>query len=124
MEPLARFGADVVVTWDAEDSTSDAAFKAALEISRALCLRVHAAADRQRIDFTPIDRAILDIEKRVQNLEQVRTSAETIKSSSEKILDRVRIDRKALDEQLIVLRDAMNEVKHALGNSSAGKISC
>jgi hypothetical protein len=119
MEPLARFGSDVFVVWDAEDPATDAFLRAALEISRALCLRTHAAADRQKIDFTPIDRAILDIEKRVQNLDDVRKSAETIKSSSEKILDRVRIDRKALDEQLIVLREAMNGVKQALGESDA-----
>jgi hypothetical protein len=119
IEPLARYGADVVVVWDAEDPATDAFLRAALEISRALCLRAHAVADREKIDFTPIDRAILDIEKRVQNLDQVRTSAETIKSSSEKILDRVRIDRKALDDQLLVLREAMNGVKQALGESAA-----
>jgi hypothetical protein len=119
MEPLARYGADVLVAWDAEDPSTDAFLLAALEITRALCVRTHAAADLAQIDFTPIDRAILDIEKRVQNLDQVRTSAETIKSSSEKILDRVRIDRKALEEQLVVLRDAMNGVKHALGGDKA-----
>lgn len=119
MEPLARYGADVIVAWDAEDPTTDAFLLAALEISRALCVRMQATAERARIDFTPIDRAILDIEKRVQNLDQVRTSAETIKSSSEKILDRVRIDRKALDDQLAVLRDAMNGVKQSLGASDA-----
>ncbi len=117
MEPLARYGADVFVAWDAEDPATDAFLKAALEISRALCLRAQAAADRERVDFTPIDRAILDIEKRVQNLDDVRKSAETIKSSSEKILDRVRIDRKALDEQLAVLREAMNDVRQALGET-------
>ena len=114
-----RYGPDVIVAWDAEDPTTDAFLLAALEISRALCVRMQAATERARIDFTPIDRAILDIEKRVQNLDQVRTSAETIKSSSEKILDRVRIDRKALDEQLAVLRDAMNGVKQSLGESDA-----
>jgi hypothetical protein len=117
LEPLARYGSDVYVVWDAENPASDAFFKAALEISRALCIRSHAAADRVSVDFTPIDRAIYDIEKRVQNLDQVRTSAETIKSSSEKILDRVRIDRKALDEQIVLLRDAMNCVKQALGEA-------
>jgi hypothetical protein len=119
IEPLARYGSDVVVVWDAEDTQSDVFLQAALEISRALCLRAHAAADRQKIDFTPIDVSILKIEKHVQNLDAVRTSAESIKTSSEKILDRVRIDRKSLDEQLIVLREAMNGVKQALGERDA-----
>jgi hypothetical protein len=115
MEPLVRYGADVFVVWDAEDPNSDAFLKAGLEISRALCLRRNEAAQRQQIDFEPIDRAVLDIEKRVQNLDQVRKSAETIRSSSETILERVRIDREALEKQVAVLRDAMINVKHVLG---------
>jgi hypothetical protein len=115
MEPLVRYGADVFVVWDAEDPTSDAFLKAGLEISRALCLRCNEAAQRQQIDFDPIDRAVLDIEKRVQNLDQVRKSAETIRSSSDTILERVRIDREALEKQVAVLREAMISVKHVLG---------
>jgi hypothetical protein len=115
MEPLIRYGADVFVVWDAEDPQSDAFLKAGLEISRALCLRCHEAAHGRQIDFDPIDRAVCDIEKRAQYLDQVRKSAETIKSSSETILDRVRIDREALEKQVAILREAMNCVKHALG---------
>jgi hypothetical protein len=115
MEPLVRYGCDVFVVWDAEDPQSDAFLRAGLEISRALCLRSHEAAQRQHVDFDPIDRAILDIEKRVQNLDQVRKSAETIKSSSETILDRVRIDREALEKQVGVLRDAMCCIKQVVG---------
>jgi hypothetical protein len=120
MEPLIRFGCDVFVVWDAEDLQTDAYLQAGLEISRALCLRSHEAAQKQHMDFDPIDRAILDIEKRVQNLDQVRKSAETIKSSSETILDRVRIDREALEKQVGVLREAMCCVKQVLGDESAG----
>jgi len=117
LEPLARYGCDVFVVWDAEDPQSDAFLKAGLEISRALCLRSREAAQRQHVDFDPIDRAILDIEKRVANLDQVRKSAETIRSSSDTILERVRIDREALEKQVSVLRDAMSNVKHVLGKN-------
>jgi hypothetical protein len=118
MEPLARYGCDVIVVWDAEDPQTDAYLRAGLEISRALCLRSHEAAQKEQVDFDPIDRAILDIEKRVQNLDQVRKSAETIRSSSETILERVRIDREALEKQVGVLREAMGCVKHVLGAES------
>jgi hypothetical protein len=114
MERVARFGSDVFVVWNAEDPQSDAFLKAGIEICRALCLRCNEAARREQIDFDPIDRAICDIEKRAQNLDQIRKSAETIKSSSEGILERVRIDREALDKQVATLRDAMNCVKHVL----------
>jgi hypothetical protein len=117
MDALCRHGSDVFVMWDAEDPSTDAYLYAALEISRALCVRSHATADRLQVDFSKIDNAILVIEKRAQNLDDVRKSAETIKNSSEKILERVRIDRKALDEQLGVLREAMSGVKVALGGA-------
>lgn len=124
IEPLARYGADVVVVWDAEDPQTDCYLKAALEITRALCLRAQTAAERNKIDFGPIDRAILDLEKRAQNLDQVRKSAETIRSSSETILDRVRIDREALDKQVCLLRDAMNDVKQLLGDQQESHAAC
>jgi hypothetical protein len=120
MEPLIRTGADVFVVWDAEDPQTDAYLSAALEISRALCFRTHTAAERQRIDFGPIDRAVLDIEKCVQNFDQVRTWTDTIKSNSEKILERIRKDREGLEKQLGVLREAMNGVKQVLTDGDSG----
>ena len=119
MEPLARFGADVFVVWDAEDPQTDSYLRAGLEISRALCLRSSQDAARQQIDFEPIDRAVLDIEKRVQTLDAVRKSAESIKSSSDSILERVRIDRDVLEKQVSVLRTAMIHVKEALGKNQS-----
>lgn len=118
MEPLTRLGNDVFVTWDAEDPQTDAYLRAGIEISRALCLRCSQDAARQQIDFEPIDRAILDIEKRVQTLDAVRKSAESIKSSSDSILERVRIDRDVLEKQVGVLRIAMGHVKELLGEAS------
>lgn len=122
MEPLARFGSDVIVVWDAEDPQTDAYLRAGIEISRALCLRSGQEASRQQIDFEPIDRAVLDIEKRVQTLDSVRKSAESIKSSSDSILERVRIDRDVLEKQVGVLRAAMGHVKEALGRSAATEV--
>jgi len=113
--PLSRHGADVFVVWDAEDAQTNAYLLAAIEISRALCVRARAASERQAVDFLPIDKAILQIEKHVQNLDAVRTSAETIKGASEKILKRVEIDHRALTDQLALLRSAVGVVKHSLG---------
>jgi hypothetical protein len=121
LEPLTRHGCDVYVVWDAENPQSDVFLQAAIDMSRALCLRSTADAARMKVDFTPIDRALLDIEKRVQNLDQVKGAAERIKSSSETILERVRIDREALEKQLAVLRDSMDAVKDALGRDEAAE---
>ena len=114
IDALARYGSDVLVVWDAEEATNDAYFKAALEIARGLCLR-DATSSAETIDWAPIDRALNDVEKRARNLGEIRNSASTIKSSSEKILERVRIDQAALDRQVAALREALDDVKRLTG---------
>lgn len=120
IEPLCRHGADVFVTWNPEDPQTDAYFRAGLEICRALCFRSSQVADKQQIDFESIDRAILEIEKRAQGLEQVQKSTETIRKSTETILDRVRIDRDALEKQVGILRAATEAIKKSLGDAGDG----
>ncbi|HYO23735.1 MAG TPA: hypothetical protein VEQ85_02185 [Lacipirellulaceae bacterium] len=115
IDSLTRHGCDVIVVWDAEDPQTDVFLQAAIDMSRALCLRSTADAERSKVDLLPIDRALLDIEKRVQNLDQIKTSAERIRSSSDTILERVRIDREALEKQLAILRESMHQVREALG---------
>ena len=77
--------------------------------------RCASAAERQsaaqQVDFEAIEKAILEIEKRAGNLDEVRKSAETIQSSSTKILDRVRIDREALEKQVEVLREKVGDLR-------------
>ncbi len=58
---------------------------------------------------------MLDIEKRAANLNEVRTSAQTIVSSGEKIIKRVDIDERALEKQLSTLREKLGDVRTALG---------
>lgn len=118
LAPLARYGADVVVVWDAQDPATDAYLLAGLEIARALCVQAGKTRERESVDFEPIDRAILDIEKRVGNLDKVRKSAETIRSSSESILERVRIDQDALQKQVEALRGSMDIVRRAVGEAA------
>ena len=105
LEPFQRYGNDFVVIWDAEDPSSDVFLKAGIIAARALCFRAERKTAAAMVDFEAIDRAILEIEKRAGNLEEVRKSAETIQSSSAKILERVRIDREALEKQVTQLRE-------------------
>ena len=113
-EALCRSGNDLFVVWDAEDVTTDGNLKAALEIARALCVRQRQAKEQQSIDFSIMDRSILEIEKRVGHLDQIRTSAQTIENSSKKILDQVERDRKSLDKQVEVLRECIIDLKASL----------
>jgi hypothetical protein len=111
LEPFARYGSDFIVIWDAEDPASDVFLKAGLIAARALCFRTERQSAAQQVDFEVIDKAILEIEKRAGNLDDVRKSAETIQSSSAKILERVRIDRDALEKQLEILREKVKDLR-------------
>src|SRR5262249_48723680 len=93
LEPFQRYGQDLVVVWNAEQPANDVFLKAGVIAARALCFRAERRNDSAKVDFEAIDRAILEIEKRAGNLDEVRKSAETIQSASGKILERVRIDR-------------------------------
>jgi len=119
LEPLTRHGNDLFLIWDAEDLATDPYFQAALEIARALCVRTRHETEQRKVDFTPIDKAVLEIETRVGNLDKIRSSAERIISSSEEILERVRIDEKALNRQLGLLRESMADLKQAIGDENA-----
>ncbi len=118
LEPFQRYGHDLVILWDAEDVQTDVFLKAGLITARALCFRASRQTDAMQVDFDVIDRAILDIEKRAANLETVGKHAETIQSSSNKILDRVRIDRDMLDQQVATLREKLGELKSIIGTNS------
>jgi hypothetical protein len=111
LEPFARYGNDFVVVWDAEDPESDVFLKAGVIAARALCFRNERQSAAQQVDFDAIEKAILEIEKRAGNLDDVRKSAETIQSSSTKILDRVRRDREALEKQVEILREKVKDLR-------------
>ena len=105
--PLARYRNDVVVLWDADDPTTDAYLLAAIELARACVIEFHRGKQDDTLDHEAIDRAINEIEKRAENLDQIRKPAETIRGSSEKILERERIDQQALEKQVLVLREKL-----------------
>ena len=114
LEPFHRYGNDLVVVWDAEDSANDVFLKAGVITARALCFRAERRTESAKVDFDAIERAILEIEKRAGNLDDVRKSADTIKSASEKILERVRIDREALDKQVTQLREKVGDLRDSM----------
>ena len=72
LEPFARYGSDFIVVWDAEDTSTDVFLKAGIIAARALCFRTERQSAAQQVDFETIDKAILEIEKRAGNLDDVR----------------------------------------------------
>jgi hypothetical protein len=102
---LRKFEDNIIVIWDAEDPGTDVILHAGLELARALAVRAAKAHHAQKADIDAIDAAVLEIERTVENLGKVATWADTIKSNSQKILDRVAKDRETLEAKVEVLRE-------------------
>ncbi len=114
LQPLARYGQDVFAVWDAEQPDSDVFLWAGLSVARALCTRAAAERESLAVDLEPMERAIRDIEKQAQGLEEITRLSGTIRSNSDKILDRARIMQKALGDRLRLLDEGLDDLKTVL----------
>lgn len=114
LDPVKRFGDDVFVVWDSEDPASDLYLKLGLSLAKALCTRPVAERLGQDLDFEPLDRAVLDIEKQAASLDEIRTFADTVCDSGDKIRQRINLARKRLLDQAKILQDQLVELKHVL----------
>jgi hypothetical protein len=110
-EPLLRRGSNIVVHWNADDAGFDVFFRAALTLARALCVREQQRGAAEAADLADIDKAILEIEKRTGDLDDICTWANTIANNAEKILAKQERLRKALDSQIEVLRSKTETLK-------------
>lgn len=108
------------VHWDAEDSTTDLHLKAALSLARGLSVRTTRQSKAQAAEFEAITEAILEVEKQTNFLAEVTTSAETIRSGSEKILERIRKSRNSLERQVATLQEKIAAVKQSVETPAAG----
>ncbi len=111
LSPMGRYGNDVVVVWNAEDEATDIFLRAGLMVAKALCTRARKEKEAHSIDFEPTDRAIREIEKQAGTLADVTTWAGTIKSNSEKILDRVRIIQESVQRQIKILDEQTSIIR-------------
>lgn len=111
LPPFQRVGDDLFVVWDADDPQSDVYLQAALMVARALCTRQAKQRDACTADFSGIDKAIIDIEKKAESLDEIDTSATTIKNGAEKILKRVELARKGIVDQVAALRELLGDLK-------------
>ena len=100
---FARYGADFVVVWDAEDPASDVVVKAAYSASRALAIREGATSAERQAAVTEIERAVRAIEKRVQDLDEIEIWGQTAESSGRKIAEKAAKMSGALAEQVKTL---------------------
>jgi hypothetical protein len=111
LHSLQRHGNDVVVVWDAEDSTDDVVLRAAYSLARALAVRERRTDSESQAAIVEIEHAARSIERQIGYLAEVRRWAETVKGHGEKIVDRsttmateLRRDVERLDAQVAAMR--------------------
>jgi len=118
IDPMRRYGDDIVVVWDTEDPATDIYLSAGLSVARALCTKAQAHREATEVDLKPIEAAIRDIEKQINGLDEINTFTETIESTSAKILNRVKIMKKNLLAQVTTLDDHINALRSVMTSSS------
>lgn len=121
-EGFERFrviGPDVFLTWDAEDLASDVVLESALAVARALCTRARRGPESD-VDFEAFERAIRSVEKQIEGIDEIRTSAGTIEASAGKIKKRVEILETHLRKAVATLDECREASRQALGDRGEG----
>ena len=113
LEPLARYGNDVLVSWDAEDSGTDAYLTAALSVASAISAQGASGGGSLGVDIEGLEKAIREIERQAGGLDEITKSATAIDGHVSKILDRARIVRNGLERQVGVLDEQVAGLRAA-----------
>lgn len=111
LEPLTRYGNDIVVVWDVEDETSDVYLKAGFMAAKAMAVRTRMENAERATDFQAIDKPLTEIQRQVRYLDEIRTWSGTIKNSAEKVIARVERMQKALDGEMETLGQQIEQLK-------------
>ena len=117
LDTFKRYGNDIVIIWDKDDTASDIFLNVGLSVSKALSLRSKSHSQETGADFEAIEKAIIEIDRQAGGLDEIKTSAETIRNSSDKILNRARIMRDGLDKQIGILNNKIDNLREAVGSA-------
>lgn len=115
MQSFMRFGQDVLVVWDKESPSSDIFIKAAVSVARAFASQQVALFSGRTGDFAETDKAVSDIAEGVNQLQEIITWAGSIKSNSQKILNKVEILKADVQKQIAVLRKYIDKFQSTAG---------
>ncbi len=113
LQPLARYGSDIVIVWDAEDPATDIYVKAAFSIGRALAVREARGSQEAEGALHGIEAAARAVEKQIGHLAEFKKMGDTVAAHGTKIADRAARMKEGLtkeverlDEQIAALKTA------------------
>jgi hypothetical protein len=107
LEPLHRYGDDIVVVWDAEDATTDLRIRLAYNLARSLVSRQRQVTSEQHQALDELEGAIRMVEKQIKYLTDFRKAGETMQSKGEEIAARAEKMRKDLEKQVACMDEQL-----------------
>lgn len=111
MEPLSRYGNDMIVVWDAEDPSTDVVLSAALSVARALVARRSVDSKERAADLLELDKAMQRISKDTSGLAEIITWSTTVENSGKKIRDKAERLKHDLEIQVNQLEEHLGRLR-------------
>ena len=100
LEPISRFGHDIVVIWDSEDPLSDVNLKAAYSIARCIAVDKSNEDKTKTGEIVAIENAVKAVARSIEVLSSIQTMATTVKNNGEKIVKKAAKLQSDVSEQL------------------------
>jgi hypothetical protein len=111
LEPLSRWGEDILAVWNAEDPASDVYLKAAISLARLMLVQQSSASTQTTACIAEMDAAVEALTRDIGLLDDITRMAQTVKNSGENIVTKAESLRKNVDKQLETLRDQVAALK-------------
>jgi len=112
MEPLARYGNDIIVVWDAEDSLTDVILHAALSLARGLVTRNSVESQKMAAELSELEDAMQRIAKDASGLADIITWSATVEGHGNKIRTKAERLKQDLENQVERLDDHLGRLRH------------
>lgn len=122
-EAFKRYGPNILIVWDSEDSATDLYVRVALTLAKALCVNDQTRNAAEAADLAEMEGGVREIESRIVDLKKIETSAKNIKKGAETILKHEDKLRKTIEEQIDNLRERINALKSLVGEGTAEQAS-
>ena len=105
IEPLGRFGNDLVLVWDAEDPQTDIVFRSAISVARMIAVQERKVTDEAAADITEMKQAIDALCRDVSILDDIIKCASAAQNNCEKIVTKAGGLKKKIDSNLSDLQE-------------------
>lgn len=118
LETFSRYGNDVVVVWDKDDTGTDVFLDAGLSVAIALSVRAQAHTAEVGADFEAIEQAVLNIQQQAGALTDIKRWASTVRNNGDNIAKSAEKMQEGLNAQIEVLNEKVTDLRLVVGDTS------